>query len=212
MTDGVPDPIRRYTVDDVAAQRIRWLPDRWTAAFARHEAAHRSLVAHSEAADGIARSHIHARADGDPVDLFLMAMAWGYKPKDYGPHRVKAILDADGTEDRIRAIVDATRSEGAAAGWHALLNNHKINGLNMSFGTKLLYFAGYTTDHRPRPLVLDEKVRASLDNIAPGTVPAKGFVYQADYLRYLNLAETWASNPSWAQAPDVVEYALFDLE
>jgi hypothetical protein len=136
----------------------------------------------------------------------------GYKPKDYGPHRVKTILDGDGTEDRIRAIVEATRSQGADAGWHALLNTHKIDGLNMSFGTKLLYFAGYTTDQRPRPLVLDEKVRASLDKIAPGTVPPKGLVYHADYLGYLDLADTWASNPSWAQAPDVVEFALFDLQ
>jgi len=125
-----------------------------------------------------------------------MAMAWGYKPKDYGPHRVKTILDADGTDSRIRAIVEATRVQGAAAGWHALLNTQKIDGLNMSFGTKLLYFAGYSTAHQPRPLVLDEKVRASLHQIAPGTVPPKGLVYQADYLRYLELVETRATEPT----------------
>jgi hypothetical protein len=211
MTNVVPDAVRSYTVEDVERQRINWIPDRWTATFGGHQAAYSELLAHSEAEGGITRSFIHSHTESDPVDLFLMAMAWGYKPKDYGPHRVKTILDAECVEDHIRAIVDATRTQGAAAGWHALLNTHKINGLNMSFGTKLLYFAGYTTEHRPRPLVLDEKVRASLDQIAPGTVPPKGVVYQADYLRYLDLAETWASNPSWAQAPDVVEFALFDL-
>jgi hypothetical protein len=114
--------------------------------------------------------------------MFLMAMAWGYRPKDYGPRRTQAVLVADRAEEKIAAIVDATRSDGAGAGWHALLNTHKINGVNMSFGTKLLYFAGYTTDHRPRPLVLDERVRAALAVIAPGTVPSKGKVRQADYL------------------------------
>jgi hypothetical protein len=34
--------------------------------------------------------------------------------------------------------VNASRLRRRAAGWHALLNTHKITGLNMSFGTKLL--------------------------------------------------------------------------
>jgi hypothetical protein len=44
-----------------------------------------------------------------------MAMAWGYKPRDYGPHRVQAIFATNGAVDRIRAIVEMTRSDGAAA-------------------------------------------------------------------------------------------------
>ena len=209
----VPEPIREYTVHDVDAQRVEWVPERWTETFADHEAIHAELVAHSEVAGGITRQFIHDRSAGDPVDLFLMAMAWGYRPKDYGPTRTRAVLDQDGAADKIGAIVDATRSGGAAAGWHALLNTDKINGLNMSFGTKLLYFAGYTTGHRPRPLVLDERVRASMNrpDVAPGTVPPMGLVRQADYVRYLECAEQWAADPTWRQEPDVVEYGLFSL-
>ncbi|MGO9178407.1 MAG: hypothetical protein ACLQHS_03895 [Candidatus Limnocylindrales bacterium] len=201
MTEPVPEPVRRFRVEDVSAQRIRWLPDRWTAAFAVHEKAHADLTTHSDEAGGIARHYIHAHAGGDPVELFLITMAWGYKPKDYGPHRVQTILATDGAVDRIRAIVEMTRSDGAAAGWHALLNTQKIIGLNISFGTKLLYFAGYTTHHRPRPLVLDEKVRASLHRLASGIVPQTGTVHRADYLRYLHLAERWASDPEWRKRP-----------
>ena len=141
-----------------------------------------------------------------------MAMAWGYRPKDYGPRRTRAILDQYGADEKIAAIVDATRNDGAAAGWHALLNTHRIAGLNMSFGTKLLYFAGYTTDHRPRPLILDERVRASLNrsDVAPGTLPPMGRrVQEDDYVRYLELAEAWAAEQDWNQVPDVVEFALF---
>jgi hypothetical protein len=119
------------------------------------------------------------------------------------------VLNCDGAAESIATIVDLTRTQGAAAGWRALLNTHKITGLGMSFGTKLLYYAGYTSDRRPRPLVLDERVRAALDVLAPGTVPAKGLVRQADYLRYLELAEAWADDAIWQQSPDVVEYALF---
>ena len=140
-----------------------------------------------------------------------MAMAWGHRPKGYGPSRTKAILDHDGAEEEIAAIVEATRTEGAAAGWDALLNKHPVRGLNMSFGTKLLYFAGYSAEHRPRPLILDKRVRSSLQKTAPGTVPAKGRVRQADYLRYLKLADEWASDPAWQQTPEVVEYGLFAM-
>lgn len=218
-TDGrylvsvVPQPIREYRALDVAAQRVKWVPERWIDTFTGYEAIREELVANSEMASGIPRQFIHDRSAGDPVELFLMAMAWGYSPKDYGPARTRAVLNQDGAADKIGAIVAATRSGGAAAGWHALLNTDKINGLNMSFGTKLLYFAGYTTGHRPRPLVLDERVRAALNrpDIAPGTVPPTGLVRQADYVRYLELAEEWAADPTWRQEPDVVEYGLFSF-
>lgn len=210
LVSPVPAMVRRYTVDDVQAQRVKWVPDHWNDTFRGHKVAYKALKAHSESAGGIARSFVHMNAAGDPVDLFLMAMAWGYKPKDYGPNRTSRILQQPGAEDKIAAIVDATRGEGAAAGWTALLSSHKIKGLNMAFGTKLLYFAGYTTEVRPRPLILDKRVREALQTIAPGTVPPKGLVFREDYLRYLNLAEEWAAEPTWHQEPDVVEYALFD--
>ncbi len=197
LLSPVPAKIREYTAADMEAQRVKWIPGRWKNAFAGHEAAYKALIEHSKEAGGIARSFVHAQASGDPVDLFLMAMAWGYRPKDYGTARTEQILQQDRAEEKIAAIVHATRHDG-------------IKGLNMAFGTKLLYFAGYFAEHRPRPLVLDQRVRNSLQTLAPGTVPRKGKVWTADYLRYLNLAEDWAAEPTWAQEPDVVEYALFN--
>ncbi|PRC43214.1 hypothetical protein C6A85_000000106485, partial [Mycobacterium sp. ITM-2017-0098] len=209
LVSPVPAVVRHSRMADVEDQRVKWMPERWTATFDGHETAHARLKTHSQEAGGIARSFIHAQSNGDPVDLFLMAMAWGYRPKDYGPDRTKGVLAQDDAAGEIAAIVDATRNYGAAAGWRALLRTHKIKGLNMSFGTKLLYFAGYSTDHRPRPLILDERVRAALGVAAPGTVPTRGWVPEADYLRYLDLAEEWAADPLWQQSPDTVEYALF---
>jgi hypothetical protein len=61
--------------------------------------------------------------------------------------------------------------------------------------------------------VLDERVRKALNepDIAPGTVPLTGLVRREDYLRFLDLAEQWASDPTWQQTPEVVEYGLVAL-
>ena len=206
----IPNALRSFSSTDVASHRVQFNPEAWRTAFADHEETLTQLAHHAHNEGGITRSYLHDRASTDPVDLFLISMVWGYGKVGYGPRRITDILNQVGADDKLRAIVETTRNGGAAAGWNALLNTHRIGGLDMSFGTKLLYFAGYTTSHGPRPLILDNVVRIALQNAAPGTVPASGRVHRDDYLRYLQLAEDWAADPDWNVEPDVIEYALFN--
>jgi hypothetical protein len=114
-----------------------------------------------------------------------------------------------GFDRNITAIVDAAQS-GAAEGWRALFSTNHVAGLGVSFGTKLLYFASYTTDcPGPRPLILDRYVRASLALLGTGAPPPGHIVWRDDYIAYIDLAEAWAGNACLQEPPDVVEMALF---
>lgn len=211
---AAPEALRGFTKDAVASQRVPWKPVLWEALFVKHKELHDELSLHSTANNGISREfiHNHAAKDVDPVEVFLLAMVWGFGTVGYGAHKTAKMLANPKSEDNIRKIFQATRDEGAAAGWSALLADHKVRGLGISFGTKLLYFAGYSTGHELRPLVLDDNVRWSLYDLARGAVPPPGTtVMKKHYLNYLELARSWADDPSWAQEPDVVEYALFGL-
>lgn len=211
--DEAPDVILAYNRERVASQREPWHAARWRTAFESNQALYDQLSDHAGENSGIARAFIHERAaEGtDPVWLFLLAMVWGYGDVGYGPHRTTSVLADAEARKNIRKIVEDTQNFGPSAGWKDLLSTHPVPGLGMSFGTKLLYFAGYNSGHL-RPLILDDRVRWSLYDLSRGTVPPPGKrVSNRHYVAYLELAERWSVDPRWLQEPDVVEYALFDL-
>lgn len=172
------------------------------------------LDAEVEEYGGIRRVFVHERASGDPLALFLAAMAWGFGTTGYGATRVAKILSDPEATAKLGRIVSVVRTDGAAEGWGELLNprRSKIPHLGMAFGTKLLYFAGYhaPTDG-PRPLILDMFVRRSLERLSD-TMPSPGStIWRNHYLAYLDAAERWAADPQWNATPETVEFALFDL-
>jgi hypothetical protein len=138
-------------------------------------------------------------------------MAWGFGTLGYGAHRTADMMGTCGFNENVRSIVKTVQSGGAGDGWTDLLRDHRISGLGMAYGTKLLYFAGYQHAQEPLPLILDVNVRSALQVHAPGSVPAAGrTIWRADFECYLHVAEQWAADPTWSQEPDVVEYAFFD--
>lgn len=103
-----------------------------------------ALETETEGHDGnIRREFVHSYAGRDPVELFHVAMAWGFGRTSVRWPPQHLILK-NPPRAAISGIVEAVRSEGAEAGWRALFGEHRIQGLGYAFGTKLLYFAGYT--------------------------------------------------------------------
>jgi hypothetical protein len=164
---------------------------------------------------GIRRVFVHELALGDPVELFLATMAWGFGTRE--PWRESQrklpwtpVAQVAAASD-LGAIVTQTQVNGAGAGWSAGWVTNKVPGLGTSYLTKFLYFAGYTVNSPgPRPLILDQKVHAGLVRSQPDRFPATlGGVNKKHYLAYLDLAESWATDPGWNESPEVVEFALF---
>lgn len=208
----VPAILTHYTQRAVQNHLVPWVLDgTWQIALQGYPAVQRNLQNEVRQHGGIRRSFVKSHANGDPVELFLMAMAWGFgtTPVHYPAHR--QMLNGHYPRAQIRAIVTTVQNQGAAAGWSALLKQHHVPGLGPSFGTKLLYFAGYGSNcPGPRPLILDMNVRKALNGPHIGLQPPLG-MWRADYERYLELAQQWSADPHWSGTPELVEFALFDL-
>lgn len=139
--------------------------------------------------------------------FFISIMAWGYGRAWGGPWRVRQMLLDPDADDKIRRVIELVRTEGAVAGYRALTRDGAahLKYLGPSFGTKLLYFAGYGSDVDPRPLILDRRVGTALDTF--GVHLRYGTFDPSDYEVYLALAAEIAAGAG--RLPHDVEWWLF---
>ena len=152
-----------------------------------------------------------AYRDRTPTELFIAVMAWGLGPSNYGPSRARRILRQPNADNAIEAVVNAVRQDGAAAGYSTYYTEgNTLEGLNVSFITKLIHFAGYESEHRPRPLIYDKLVATAITRLPTAPLlPDIEDLTTAAYKRYCQWAQDTATEHR--TEPAVVEWALFAL-
>ena len=159
----------------------------------------------------IRRSFVFTYHDRTPVELFIAVMAWGLGPDNRGPAKIGKILDLSDAAEAIEAVVKSVRQDGAVAGYSKHYAGDKLPQLDVAFITKLLYYAGYQEERRPRPLIYDNLVATAIVRLPDAPLlPSIGERVRAKaYERYCCWAEKTAAD--YRTEPTVLEWALFSL-
>ncbi|WP_162342847.1 8-oxoguanine DNA glycosylase OGG fold protein [Cyclobacterium salsum] len=122
---------------------------------------------------------------------FTLTMLWGFFDTGYGTFRTNQYLN---TEENRKAIQEAFNASELKEAYHTLL---QIKGLNVSYASKLLYFASRAREEKEYALIFDIRVARSmvklLDSFGIAEVvnitPSRKF---KDYERYIRFMHLWA--------------------
>jgi hypothetical protein len=211
------DLITQTSIDWVMEQQpANWLPDLWQRQWRMNPALpHPEVIGELQveyAKHGkIRRSFVFSYQDRSPAELFIAAMAWGSGDDPRGAFKVRSMLTPAYAAEAIEAVVDTVGRGGAAAGYSKYFADCRLPQLNTAFITKLLYFAGYRGEQRPRPLIYDSRVACIAIRLpdAPLLPSTWDRVSAKSYQRYCEWADQVAADHG--TEPVVVEWALFHL-
>jgi len=118
----------------------------------------------------LSRADLFAAASGinaNPDEVFLLTMMWGYNNAPYGARRTNDILSkgSAAARSKISGIFAAAKSGNFQAAFNGLHDPaiYRLSGLATSFGSKLIYVAGYQPKQPgTQPLILDSMVTNAL--------------------------------------------------
>jgi hypothetical protein len=152
------------------SQPVQWRPDAWKCHWAKNglPCSHvlDELEAEYDSQGTIRRTFIlDTYQDRPATELFIATMAWGSGTDNRGPAKAGGILTQPQASAKIEDTVAVVRQEGAAAAYRAHFARNGLENLGVAFVTKLLYFAGYRSQLRPRPLIYDRLVSDAASRI-----------------------------------------------
>ena len=125
---------------------------------------YKSLIKSFENND-ITRAHIikafedYYSKGGSYIQPFLLTMVWGFANSGYGNFRTNNYLSSQENLDLIKTAIDEVKDNNIEQAFASL---NKINGLGVSFISKVLYFASRAAKIEKYVLIFDIRVANSL--------------------------------------------------
>jgi hypothetical protein len=139
---------------------------------------------------------------------FTLTMIWGFSTNGYGCYRTNKYLQPENQHHILIALEQIKNGKTE----HAFDALQKINGLNISYISKILYFAGCAAKIERYPLIFDIRVARNLVALWDPAImkilnitPSNKF---KDYDAYNKLLHNWAEDME--VSADAIELFLFE--
>lgn len=141
---------------------------------------------------------------------FLLTMIWGFADTGYGTYRTNNYLSKESNHVLIREALEAVYKSELEIAFHKL---KKINGLNISYISKILYFATRGCEYEEYVLIYDIRVARSLIKLT--TIPEVFEIVEItpstkfkDYMKYNSMMHKWSNEMD--VTAECLELFLFD--
>lgn len=125
---------------------------------------YKSLIKSFENKD-VTRAHIiqafedYYSNNGNYIKSFLLTMVWGFANSGYGNFRTNVYLSSEENLDQIKKAIDEVKDNNIEQAFNSL---NEIDGLGVSFISKVLYFASRAAKIEKYALIFDIRVANSL--------------------------------------------------
>jgi len=120
--------------------------------------------------------------------LLLATMLFGYGDTGYGAFRAFGVLNNSQVSNMLQVAIQHVTNGRLTEAY----NQFKLKGCGPSFFTKAFYFIGLGAGLDPLPLILDSRVRKSLELLQRDYDVASFKNSAKDYVRYVELANQWS--------------------
>lgn len=163
----------------------------------------------------ITREMVFDFQEGDPADLLVASMIWGFGPIAYGPYRTAQMLTERDSSLPVTSIVDDIRTaarQSPEAGFGSLFSSRRprLRQLGIAMGTKLLYFSAGRRDQSRGPLVLDQVVFAACARVGIDAPDPRRYTSSENYSTYCT--DMAARATSLGVDSETLEMSLFNWQ
>lgn len=161
--------------------------------------------------DVIQAYQAYYKGKADFIYPFTLSMIWGFSTNGYGTYRTNKYLETVENRDKIKRALDLVKDNKIETAYKTL---KEIKGLNISYISKVLYFATRALEIKNYALIFDIRVASALVKLLNPEVAAFLEVTPSnkfkDYQKYNEMLHHWATELK--VEAEALEMFLFEFE